>query len=150
MQRKKSTITIRLACLEDAEKISILCEQLGYSASEEDIKNRLLPLQEDDSHIIYVATLPNNFVVGWVHAHKYHLIMMSPQVLIFGLVVDINYRSNGIGRLLMQKIEEWTLINHCQTIRLRSNIIRKEAHRFYEKMGYKNTKHSLEFCKNLI
>ena len=29
MQREKSTITIRLACLEDAERISTLCEQLG-------------------------------------------------------------------------------------------------------------------------
>ena len=150
MQRKKSLITIRPACLEDAERISILCEQLGYSASNEDIKNRLFSLQEDDSHIIYVATLPNNFVVGWVHAHKCHLVIMSPQVLIFGLVVDINYRSNGIGGLLMQQIEKWARINNCQTIRLRSNIIRKEAHKFYEKMGYKNTKHSLEFCKNLI
>ncbi|BAY85328.1 GCN5-related N-acetyltransferase [Calothrix parasitica NIES-267] len=150
MQSEQPSVIIRPACSEDSERISSLCEQLGYSASEEDIKNRLFSLQEDDNHIIYVATLPNNSVVGWVHAHKCHLIIMSPQVLIFGLVVDINYRSNGIGGLLMQQIEKWATINDCQTIRLRSNIIRKEAHKFYERMGYKNTKHSLEFCKNLI
>ncbi|MEB3215220.1 MAG: GNAT family N-acetyltransferase [Nostocales cyanobacterium 94392] len=143
----QSTI-IRSACLEDAERISTLCEQLGYSASDEDIKHRLHLLQQDDSHIIYVA-IYNNFVVGWVHAHKYHLIMISPQVLIVGLVVDTNYRLHGIGRLLMLQIEDWAIMNNCPKISLRSNIIRKDAHKFYEKIGYTNTKHSLEFCKNL-
>lgn len=89
-------------------------------------------------------------MVGWVHAYKSHLLIISPQVLVFGLVVDMDYRRRGIARLLMEKVEEWALIHNCQTIRLRSNIIRKDAHNFYEKMGYKNTKHSLEFCKNLI
>ncbi len=144
------SIIIRPACLEDAERISILCEQLGYSASDEDVKHRLCSLQQDDSHILYVATLPNNFVVGWVQAHKCYLIIISPQVLVFGLVVDTNYRLHGIARLLMQQVEEWAAINNCPTIRLRSNIIRKDAHKFYEKIGYTNTKHSLEFCKNLI
>lgn len=141
---------IRPACLKDAKRISILCEQLGYSASDEDIRNRLYSLQQDDNHIVYVASLTNNFVAGWVHAHKSHLLILSPQVLIYGLVVDMDYRRCGIARLLMQKIEEWALIHNCQTIRLSSNIIRKNAHNFYENIGYKNTKHSLEFCKNLI
>ena len=141
---------IRPACLEDAERISILCGQLGYSATCEDIRHRLYFLQQDHTHIIYVASLTNNFVMGWVHAHKSHLIIVSPQVLICGLVVDIHYRRRGIARLLMQQVEEWSLIHNCQTICLRSNIIRQNAHNFYKNIGYKNTKHSLEFCKNLI
>ena len=62
-------LIVRAACLEDAERIAILCEQLGYSASDEDIKYRLNFLEQDDTHIVYVASLTNNLVVGWVHAH---------------------------------------------------------------------------------
>ncbi len=141
---------IRLACLEDVERISLLCEQLGYSATFEDIKHRLCLLQQDETHVVYVASLTNKFVVGWVHAHESHLVIMPPQVLVLGLVVDEHYRRYGIGRLLMQQVEQWALAHSCQAVRLRSNVIRKDAHHFYEKMGYKNTKYSLEFCKNLI
>lgn len=84
------------------------------------------------------------------HAHESYLLVMSPQVLVFGLIVDVDYRRRGIARQLVQKVEEWALIRNCQTVRLTSNFIRKNAHNFYEKIGYKNTKHSLEFCKNLI
>ena len=141
---------IRLARLQDTERISNLCKQLGYSVDNKDIKDRLCSLKQDDLHIIYVASWTNDFVVGWIHAHKSEFIILSPQVVIFGLIVDINYRRRGIARLLVQKVEEWALINNCQTVCLRSNITRKNAHNFYENMGYKNTKHSLEFSKKLI
>ncbi|KST67065.1 GNAT family N-acetyltransferase [Mastigocoleus testarum] len=141
---------IRPARLQDTERISNLSKQLGYSIGHGDIRDRLRSLKQDDLHIIYVASWRNDFVVGWIHAHKSDFIIVSPQVLIFGLIVDINYRRRGIARLLVQKVEEWALIKNCQTVRLRSNITRKDAHNFYENIGYKNTKHSLEFSKNLI
>ncbi|MBW4636237.1 MAG: GNAT family N-acetyltransferase [Iphinoe sp. HA4291-MV1] len=56
--------------------------------------------------------------------------------MLLGLVVDEGYRHSGIGRVLMQHIEQWASIVSCQGILIRSNIKRKEAHRFYEKIDY--------------
>ncbi len=50
----------------------------------------------------------------------------------------------------MQYIERWAAVVGCQGILIRSNIKRKEAHRFYEKIGYINIKQSLIFYKELI
>ncbi len=50
MKNEAASVIIPPACLEDAKRISLLCEQLGYSASDQDTKNRLYSLQKDDSH----------------------------------------------------------------------------------------------------
>lgn len=73
---------IRIARLQDTERISNLCKQLGYSVDNEDIRDRLCSLKQDDLHIIYVASWTNDFVVGWIHAHKSESIILSPQVII--------------------------------------------------------------------
>ena len=66
---------------------------------------------------------------------------------ILGIVVDKNYRGKGYGKRLMEKIEEWAKENNCNGIRLTSNTNRKEAHLFYENMGYKSEKESKYFIK---
>jgi len=142
-------MTIRQAEIKDSERISILCEQLGYSTTKEQIEERLSKIQNNNSHIIYVATLENEYVIGWAHAHISDLIIVPNQALLFGLVVDKNYRNSGIGRLLMQHIEEWATLGSCEGVILRSNIKRQEAHLFYEKIGYTNIKQSVTFYKKL-
>lgn len=142
-------MTIRQAEIKDSERISILCEQLGYSTTKEQIEERLSKIQNNNSHIIYVATLENEYVISWAHAHISDLIIIPNQALLFGLVVDKNYRNSGIGRLLMQHIEEWATLGSCEGVILRSNIKRQEAHLFYEKIGYTNIKQSVTFYKKL-
>ncbi|NMG08424.1 GNAT family N-acetyltransferase [Brasilonema sp. UFV-L1] len=141
---------VRLAKSKDAERIAILCEQLGYSATQQQIQERLAHIEQNEAHVVYVATLPNDYVIGWGHAHACDLIVNPKQAVLFGLVVDEDYRHSGIGRLFMQHIEQWASLVGCQGILIRSNIKRKEAHRFYEKIGYTNIKQSLTFCKELI
>ncbi|QSV61870.1 MAG: GNAT family N-acetyltransferase [Dolichospermum sp. DL01] len=142
-------MTIRKAEIKDAARIAILCEQLGYSATKEQIEERLSKIQNNNSHIIYVATVENEYVIGWAHAHISDLIIIPNQAILFGLVVDKNYRNNGIGRLLMQHIEEWATLAGCEGVIFRSNIKRQEAHLFYEKIGYTNIKQSVTFYKKL-
>ncbi|QIR35960.1 GNAT family N-acetyltransferase [Tolypothrix sp. PCC 7910] len=143
-------IQIRLAKDKDAERIAILCEQLEYSTTLQQIEQRLVKIQDNKSHVIYVATLANDYVVGWAHAHTCDLIIIPTQALLFGLVVDKDYRHGGIGSKLMHYIEEWAGLVGCEGIILRSNIKRKEAHIFYEKIGYTNTKQSMTFYKKIV
>ena len=54
------------------------------------------------------------------------------------LVVDENYRGQGIGKKLINRIEEIAISNQCKQIELDSAFHRKEAHHFYESIGYKS------------
>ncbi|MHC5933158.1 GNAT family N-acetyltransferase [Nostoc sp.] len=142
-------IKIRQATIKDVERIASLCEQLEYSVRNQQIEQRLTKIKNNDAHIVYVATLEDEYLIGWAHAHISELIIIPTQTIIFGLVVDKNYRHNGIGRLLMQQIEQWADVLGCEGVILRSNIKRKEAHLFYEKIGYTNIKQSVTFYKKL-
>jgi GNAT superfamily N-acetyltransferase len=142
-------ISIRLASTRDAERISALCLQLGYTASQEEVEQRLHRIQQEDEHAVYVARTSGEYVVGWVHVLIYHLLESPAEAEVGGLVVDENCRRWGAGRLLMGRAEEWAREKGCWAIHLRSNVIRKGAHGFYEALGYHNYKTQLAFRKVL-
>ena len=140
---------IRTASITDAQLIAKLCGQLGYSNTSREIETRLKAIGPDPMQAIWVAVNKENDVIGWVHALKVTYLESKPFVEIGGLVVDQNQRGNGIGKALMQKVEHWAKSIGLLEIRLRSNIIRTEAHMFYEKLGFKKVKTQYTFYKNL-
>lgn len=142
-------IKIRKADIKDTERITNLCEQLEYDVTNQQIEERLTTIQNNDAHVVYVATLENEYVIGWAHAYICDSLVISTPAMILGLVVDKNYHHNGIGRALMQQIEQWAFLVGCDSVLLRSNIKRRKAHLFYEKIGYTNIKQSLTFYKSL-
>ncbi|MDR1554336.1 MAG: GNAT family N-acetyltransferase [Prevotellaceae bacterium] len=52
------------------------------------------------------------------------------------LVVDENFRKYGIGKKLMDAITKIAKENNCKQTELSSAFHRKEAHQFYENLGY--------------
>jgi GNAT superfamily N-acetyltransferase len=140
---------VRLASTGDAERIAILCEQLGYPASQEEVQRRLKQILPGERHAVYVAELADGHVVGWVHVYVCPLVEADLQAEIGGLVVDESYRCCGTGRLLMQHAEQWARRQGCWAVRLRSNIVRQGAHVFYERIGYSTVKTQLAFRKVL-
>lgn len=140
--------TIRLASAGDAERVAILAGQLGYPVSAEEAQQRLDVLQGDDNHAVYVAE-SDGHVVGWVHVYAACLVIIDRQAEIGGLIVDEDYRHCGVGRLLMHKAEEWAREKACRAVYLRSNVVRTDAHAFYEQIGYTLFKTSRAFRKVL-
>ncbi|WP_180277330.1 hypothetical protein [Nostoc sp. 'Peltigera malacea cyanobiont' DB3992] len=60
-------IEIRQAEIKDVERIARLCEQLEYSVTNQQIEQRLTKIKNNDTHIMYVATLVRSLSpVGWV------------------------------------------------------------------------------------
>jgi ribosomal protein S18 acetylase RimI-like enzyme len=53
------------------------------------------------------------------------------------LVVDVKYRQRGIGKMLMDAITQVAMENSCNRIELDSSFHRHEAHKFYERIGFK-------------
>jgi GNAT superfamily N-acetyltransferase len=138
-----------LASSGDAERVAVLCQQLGYPASQEQVQRRLHQIHQDESHAVYVAEQSDGHVVGWVHVYIGQLVVTDPQAEIGGLVVDEGYRRRGVGRLLMEQAERWAREKGCWAVHLRSNIVRRDAHVFYERIGYSNVKKSRVFRKVL-
>ncbi len=88
-------------------------------------------------------------VAGWLHAFVYRPLESEACVEIAGLVVDERRRSSGVGRALMQHAEDWARSQGLHAVYLRSNIIRSDAHAFYEKLGYQRIKTQHAFRKKL-
>ncbi|MEH1813917.1 MAG: GNAT family N-acetyltransferase [Nostoc sp.] len=124
-------IKIRQAEIKDVERIASLCEQLEYSVTNQQVEQRLSKIKNNDAHIVYVATVEDEYVIGWTHAHICDSIVIPTPAIILGLVVDKDYRHSGIGRFLMHQIEQWASLAGCDSVLLRSNIKRKEAHLFF-------------------
>jgi len=146
---EKKFTKIRRVRLTDSDQIEKLIIQLGYKATADDVVMRISEISKDKSQIIYVSTHNDDEILGWVHALKVQYLESEPFIEIGGLVVDSNHRGKGIGKSLMKAIERWAILQNCQVIRLRSNIIRNEAHIFYQKIGYRNIKTQYTFYKKL-
>jgi GNAT superfamily N-acetyltransferase len=142
-------VEIRLARTEDVERITVLCEQLGYPSSQEQVQQRLQQIQRQDDHAVYVAERADGRVLGWVHVFVRQLLVTDLHVEIGGLVVDEEHHRRGIGQLLMEQAEQWAREKGRQAVYVRSNVIREGAHAFYERIGYANIKQSKVFRKAL-
>lgn len=60
----------------------------------------------------------------------------KPFMFVESVIVSQNYRKLGIGRRLMEEIELIARERNCYLIQFVSSAHRKEAHRFYEELGY--------------
>jgi GNAT superfamily N-acetyltransferase len=141
-------IVVRPVCVKDADRMAELATQLDYPTKPEEMQRRLAQVLQVEDHAIYIAELGDR-VVGWIHVCVRPLVQVDRAAEIEGLVVDETCRGRGIGRLLIRQIEQWAHGKRCDTIYVRSNIVRERAHGFYEGLGYENIKTSLTFRKML-
>lgn len=63
------------------------------------------------------------------------------------LIVDSEFRGKGFGKMLIGRITGTTIDNKCKRIELNSAFHEKDAHKFYESLGYENRAYL--FSKNL-
>jgi GNAT superfamily N-acetyltransferase len=142
-------ITVRLAKAIDASAITSLCGQLGYPSTVDDAERRLAAATGVPDAVVLVAGSRRDGVVGWVHVRALHLLTRDAGAELGGLVVDAHHRGRGIGGRLMAAAEDWARRQGLGTLRLRSNVVRNEAHAFYRGRGFTSSKTSLLFTKTL-
>jgi GNAT superfamily N-acetyltransferase len=124
----------------DAADIARLMGQLGYPSTPADIVERLAELRRDaPSTEMWVAEL-EGAVVGMATVKEFGGIHTStPVVLLTVLVVDERVRGRGVGAALVRAAEESAQARGATRLSLTSAVHRKEAHRFYEGLGYTQT-----------
>jgi GNAT superfamily N-acetyltransferase len=139
--------SIRQALATDAQRIAALAGQLGYEVPVPHVERQLQRM--NDERTVFVAIVPRVGVVGWIGVALRDAITDSGRADIEGLVVEDEYRGNGIGELLVQAAEEWARRRGCTSMRLVSNVVRERAHEFYKRLGYDVLKTQHAFKKSL-
>lgn len=142
-------ILIRPARKQDLAEFCELSKQLGYSVGRAEMARRLDDVLSHSSHTLLVAQTPQGKVIGWIHGYIRRIIIADTHVEISGLVVDKAYRSQGIGNKLIEACESWAMEKGLSLIYVKSNVLRKDAHRFYQNIGYQHIKTSNSFTKEL-
>ena len=141
-------MNIRSAVLADNHEIERLAHVLTPAAeSKRQSGDALGLLLNSDDHRIWVADL-GEVVVGWLHAYLALRVGVAPFVEIAGLIVDEQYRSEGIGSKLVAEAIAWAK-SIGVNVRVRSNSKRDATHNFYQERGFKLLKQQYVFEFNL-
>jgi len=141
-------LNVRKAELQDSGAICRISRTaMGYACTVELVQKRLSSV-DSSREAVYVAELDGN-IVGFIHAETYKLLYYEAMINILGIAVDSQYRRHGAGKALLHQVENWAKSMGINTVRLNSGAARKEAHRFYEAMGYCDRKEQVRFIKAL-
>jgi GNAT superfamily N-acetyltransferase len=93
---------------------------------------------------IYIAILENEIVGTFSLAIMDNLAHLGKSTgLVEDVVVAVNYRSQGIGKAMMEHAMQICKQQNCYKMCLSSNVKRERAHHFYENLGFQ--KHGYSF-----
>jgi GNAT superfamily N-acetyltransferase len=126
-------IQIREIHKSDAFSITELSVQLGYKIDESLILEQIVSINSNKDHFAFVVVL-NNMIIGYIHGFLSIRLTSSPFLEIGGLIVRKEYRRKGVASALIGYLESH--VNDYKTIRVRCNVKRESAHRFYLNLNY--------------
>jgi GNAT superfamily N-acetyltransferase len=134
-------MTIRDAQLNDAKEISILSNQFGWHASENEVKTRLEIILDRFDHKIFVYENGRGEILGWIHVDVNIIVSSGKYGEVLAFVVHEGARGSGIGRELLACGEKWIKDHEysATSIVIRCNNERKRTHDFYTRNGYNIT-----------
>ena len=140
---------LRNLLLTDVESLSQINEQaLGYSFSTEKTAQQLVKLIQDSHHFfIGFEDVKSHQLLGYVHAEVYQSLYSDPGFNVLALAVLPDQQGKGIGKTLLQGLEQEAKQRVYAFIRLNSADYRIEAHAFYEHVGYSCDKLQKRFIK---
>jgi GNAT superfamily N-acetyltransferase len=132
-------MSIRIASINDAAVIKSLLNQLGYPTQSEQLTDKIAKLinHPDQSLVVY----DNGGVKAVMSIHFVPQIALDGDFAIISyLAVDETARSEGIGRKLENYCVQLAENRNCDRIQVHCHIRRTEAHRFYERQGYEESR----------
>lgn len=139
---------IRKARLSDASQLAELSKVLGYPVESEILRSRIKRiLSREDHHLLVGESRPGE-VAGWIHAAEQDVLESGRSCEILGLVVAANQRGRGVGRRLIEGVEQWASNRGLKRLSVRSNVSRTESHPFYERLGFVRVKSQHAYTKD--
>lgn len=140
---------IRKALKTDIWEIIELTQQLGYIVDKNNLKIQFDDILKKSDHAIFVAEDNDKKVIAYIHVLSKELLISIASVEIGELIVDEKYRREGIGKQLIQKVDEWAIENGYQNVIVGSSNQRTTSHLFYPSAGFNYWKEQILYCKAL-
>lgn len=139
---------IRKITLDDAPAIcEISSQEMGYDCDLELVKRKIQRL-DLTREAVFVAEEESQ-VLGFIHVERYEVLYFESMANILGLAVRKDFQKKGLGKSLLLTAENWARENGISLMRLNSGISRRNAHGFYEHLGYTSEKEQKRFLKKL-
>jgi GNAT superfamily N-acetyltransferase len=140
-------ITIRSAEAGDAAALASLMSELGYETRTAEMEMRLEVIRADSRYATLVAIVDGKVagMIGTFCRHSYE--HNGPSGRIIAMVVTETMRDRGVGSRLLAVAEQNLADRNIRRIALNTRFEREEAHKFYEKAGYK--RNGFRFVKTL-
>jgi GNAT superfamily N-acetyltransferase len=136
-----AAVSLRDAVPSDAAAAADLFAQLGYDADVDELATRIDALAHDARSRILVA-VDGEAVVGVATLYFVPVAHQDgPWCRITALIVDERVRGRGVGQILVVACEEAAAEAGCLRIEATSATRRQDAHRFYERLGYRRKAH---------
>ncbi len=131
----------------DREVISELLKQLGYEVTPQQVIQRLQAIRQRQGEVIVASD--GRRVIGCINAISDLRLAAGEVGELVSLVVDTEYRGQGIGKALVAEAIKVLKNNGCNRVRVRANILRADAHRFYNSLGFRENKSQKIFLLDL-
>lgn len=123
----------------DSTALAGLLSQLGHEEVDPIwLEGRLRHLDRDSDRILVAEVSGEPVGVAVLHLAPF-LHEGGHRARLTALVVDRNVRSRGLGALLLDACEEAAREMGSSALELTTREERRDAHRFYERQGYRHT-----------
>src|SRR5438132_10690857 len=144
---KDIDVMIRVEEAADFEALADLMTQLGYETRAAEMQMRMEAIRADKHYATFVAVSKGKVcgMIGTFMCYTYE--HNSPSARILALVVSEEMRGRGAGHALIAAAEKDLAQKNIKRVAVNTHVERKEAHEFYEKLGYK--KNGFRFVKEL-
>lgn len=132
---------IREAELNDLLAVKMLLDELENRVSDLEIFTEIFQHYLNDvSTLIFVAEEERKGVIGFITCKSQWLLHHEGQVCeIQEMIVTKEFQGKGIGRNLVEKVKEVVVGWEVKSLEVSSNKRRKDAHQFYQKIGFRNS-----------
>lgn len=127
----------RKAQAEDAEDIAKLYAELNTSPSISVLPERITEIAADaNTYLIVCDDGEDLLATALISLCNDVMFNRQPFAIVDNFVVASHYQREGIGKSLMDHIEEFCLARDCSKIMLLSGADNRGAHDFYTAMGF--------------
>src|SRR6266404_6373101 len=144
---KDVDVTIRAAEAADVEALADLMTQLGYPTRASEMQMRMETILANKNYATFVAVSKGKVcgMIGTFTCYSYEHNSPSGRILV--LVVSEKMRGRGIGHVLITAAEKDLAQKNIRRVAVNTRFERKEAHEFYENVGYR--RNGFRFVKEL-
>jgi GNAT superfamily N-acetyltransferase len=141
-------VFIREVTINDSETVAGLTAQLGYETTVAATTELIAEILNRKDDIALVAVI-NGKIAGWIHAFYAVRLESGRFAEIGGLVVDGQHRGQGIGKMLVAEVKQWSRRRQIASLKVRCSTKRLASHRFYLQNGFTELKEQKIFELNI-